>query len=614
MTEHGTAGHRARAATSRTLAAFLALATLVAIGWYACRSLPQGRLTPGFRTFLLTFSSGLALPYLIALALLARHDGRDGLRLALATALVNAAWALPLGALLVLFGGFTMGNRDQIEQIAAVAGGALLQLPLLAVAYFGIRRISTGERGTGTGEQRRSLSWLVAFVLPIAASGASWAYFQAQLVAIPARAERARANDRAARETIRLLQDCLASHREQGYPKSLEACPAALAPSGAASGYRFEYLPALPDADVRIGAYLICARPLRFRETGYEVMVADSAGTRGAGLGTDANADAPPTCASVLDAAQAIRHCAYAHAAREPARGYPARLADIASCVAEGRTLAAIGADVLTTEPGNAYAYLAEPPDESGRVTRFRVYLLRDRAGLLPWIDERGVARALPQDPSDAALDALPERAAPEGFARSCERERREDCFLAGYEWQRRARQTAQDARDPSVAPLQERALQAFEHGCALGDARSCEWLANGIEDGIGAAREPARALSLHERACDLADPEGCRSAAAIHERVPEGGSRQTQGASRAVAFYQRACDLDDAEACFIAARLLAAGEGIEPDPPRALALFARLCDDGFAIACARAAALAPERQGEYRRRACVLGDADACP
>lgn len=66
-------------------------------------------------------------------------------------------------------------------------------------------------------------------------------------------------------------------------------------------------------------------------------------------------------------------------------------------------------------------------------------------------------------------------------------------------------------------------------------------------------------------------------------------------------------------EDCFVAARILAEGEGIAPDREKAFALFAQICDDGMALACTRAAAVAPGRAQDYLRRACVLGEANAC-
>lgn len=606
------------------LAALFASATVAAIGWYTVRALPQGRTTAGFGTFFLTFSSGLALPYLVTIVLLMRRGGRDGLRLALATAVVNALWALPLAALLVVFAGFAMGNRDQVEQIAAVAAGALAQIPLFAAALVGLRRVSKQERDAGIVGTRRALAWPVALLVPIAASGVSWAYFRMELAAFRARAERATANDRAAQEAVGALQDCLAARREQGYPATLDGCPDA-ARFGEPSGYRIEYLPAVPGADGRIRAYVMCAQPLQFRATGYDTVVADGPGPAQTG-GADASTGTPPTCASVLGAQRAIRYCAVAAAASAPARGYPARLAEMADCVARDRAVASLGADVLRTESGESYAYLADPAGEDGRVTHFRVYSLRGRAVALPWIDEHGTQSAA-QAAADPALDRLPALADPEAFAPGCEAGGGRDCFLAGYEWQRKAHQTARDARDPSAAPMQERAAAAFERGCALGDERSCEWLASAVEAGLGAERDPQRALALHERACDLGDADGCRGAATICESGRKGRLETLRpqpspaapvpdvprDVPRAVALYQHACGLGDSDSCFIAARLLASGDGIAPDPPRALALFARLCSDGVAIACSRAAALAPADRAEYRRRACALGDPDAC-
>jgi TPR repeat protein len=605
---------------SRALAALLALGTVGAIGWHAYWSLPQARLTPGLARFFFAFSAGLALPYLVAVVLLARRRGRDGLRLAFASALVNAVWALPLAALLVLFGGFTMGNHDQEQQLLAVASAALLQLPLLAVAGAGLWRTRSPERGSA------SAAWSLAFALPMLASLSSWLYADWEQRAFKARAERAARSDAAALEAVQALQGCLAAYQERGYPANLEACPDAAARMAEASGHRFEYLPSLADASGRAGAFLLCAQPIEFRVTGSETVVADASGSFGAGVAAQAAPDAPPSCASVLGPERAIAYCAYARAASEPAKGYPARLAEIAPCVSARRTLRELGADRLTAEPGEQYAYLAAPPDASGRIARFRIYRFGLPGGNARWIDDQLRSSEAKTSESGPVVAGLPAAAAPERFAAGCAGGSGADCFVEGYEWQRRARQTGSGEREPSVAALREAALAAFERGCALDDARSCAWLATELEDAIGAERDVVRAAALYEKACALRDALGCHRAAEMYESgrkarpqtlpPPPAVTRAAdlpRDVARAVGLYARACDLGDADACFIAARLLAAGDGVEPDRGRAFALFARLCEDGMALACSRAADLEPARRSEYLRRACVLGGASEC-
>jgi TPR repeat protein len=70
---------------------------------------------------------------------------------------------------------------------------------------------------------------------------------------------------------------------------------------------------------------------------------------------------------------------------------------------------------------------------------------------------------------------------------------------------------------------------------------------------------------------------------------------------------------LENQDACFIAARLLAAGEGIQADREKAFTLYARLCERRFAFACSRAAGLSSGQQKDYLRRACAFGESEAC-
>lgn len=605
---------------SRIITTLLVLATLGMIGWYAYWVIPQTRMTPDSGRFVLLFFGGVALPYLITLMQLARRDGRDGLRFAFGAAVVNAVWAWPLGTLFVLLGGFTMGNRDQEQQLIAVALGALLQLPLLIVSGSGLWR----GRAAAAPAPR---AWQWAFAIPIVCVVSSWVYFNWQLEAFKAVSAQAERNDRAAQETVKQLQACMATHRERGYPANLDACPDVVARTGDASGYRFEYRPALADADGRRGAYLICAQPLRFRATGFNVVVADSLNTYGAGVAELSTPHAPPTCASVLGIERAIAWCAYEHAAREPGKGYPQRLADIAPCVSARRKLREIGDDRLKTGEGGSYAYLAEAPDAGGRITRYRIYRLDGPGGRAIWLDELFRESKNKAEKSGPVVEGLPAEAVPEQYAPGCTAGRGEDCFLTGHELQRKAHQTRAKETESPAAELYVAAAKVLERGCELDHGRSCGWFGNEVTRGVHAARDVVRAAMLYEKGCTLGDRISCRNAAEMYQTgrkarpemlnppppppVPQPDLPRDM--ARAIALYERACALDERESCFIAARLLAEGEGIAPDREKALALFSQICDEGMAPACTRAAALAPGREPTYLRRACVLGGTEAC-
>ncbi|MCC7486947.1 MAG: sel1 repeat family protein [Burkholderiales bacterium] len=608
---------------TRILAAVLALVTLATIGWYAYWVVPQTRLLPDSGRFVLLYFGALALPYCTVSALLAWRDGGAGLRLALGTALVNAVWALPLAAMAVLFGAFTLGNRDKEEQVIALALGALAQLPLAAVAAAGLRR-APARSAAGAAP---ATAWLLAFALPAAVAAASLVYYNWQAAAFKARSAQAAANARAAQETLKLLQSCLAGRRAGGYPARLDDCPEAAARMGDASGYRFTYLAALPAADGRRAAYLVCAQPLRFRATGFDTIVADGTSLFGLGAGENRPPENPPTCASVLDPERAIAWCAWEYAAREETKGYPRRFADIAPCVVAQRRLRENGAERVAGENGEGYAYLSDSPDRTGRITRFRIYRLGLTDGAPAWMDHALARGPATQDGEDAVLRGLPEAAAPQRFEAGCAGGRGEECFLAGYEWRRKARQAGLREDQPPAARMNRSALAAFERGCTLDDARSCVSLARELARGLDAERDVIGAAGAYEKACELGRAEGCRHAAEMHEsgrkaRAEKPRSRSTaraaradlpRDAARAAALYGRACELGDRTACFIAARLLAAGEGIAPDREKAFGLYARVCDDGMAFACTRAATLSSAREQDYLRRGCVLGDADAC-
>ena len=561
---------------SLLLAAVLAIATLAMIGWHAYWALYQGRLIPGFTLFYVLFSLGLALPYLATLVLLVRRE-RDGLAMAFCTALLNAVWMVPLGAFAFLLIGFARENVDQVHQTYALALAGLLQLALLAVAGAGLwyprARVATAAPPPA------STAWALAFLLPFLASSASWTYFAWQQDAIKASKALATSNDSAAQETMEALRKCLAERGERGYPEKLEECPDVAQRTSSASGFQFEFLRALPGADGRSGAYFICARPIAFRVTGHITLVADASGTYH-GYSSHSTQDAQPTCASVLDIERAIVFCAYERAAREPARGYPERLADIAPCVSALRTRTEIGADRVTTDENRQYVYLAGAPDAGDRVSRFRIYRFYRPAGSALWIDDqfRESERRIPKDPP--VTDEL-----------------------------------------AAVA-------EGFEPGCAQGRGAHCFAAARELERAPGVERDVVQTAALYERACTLGYRDGCRNAADMYKRgrkarvptlqrqPPVAAPRPDLPADppRALALYHRGCELDDHNACFIAARLLAAGEGVPADQEKAFTLFARLCERGaWAEACWRAAGFSSRQQKDYLRRACAFGESKAC-
>jgi hypothetical protein len=82
---------------SRLLVALPAIGSLAAIAGAAASMLSQVS-QPGSAAFIPIFFGGVALPYLVTLALLTLGDGRGGVCLAAGTAAINALWSVPLAA------------------------------------------------------------------------------------------------------------------------------------------------------------------------------------------------------------------------------------------------------------------------------------------------------------------------------------------------------------------------------------------------------------------------------------------------------------------------------------------------------------------------------------
>ena len=112
---------------------------------------------------------------------------------------------------------------------------------------------------------------------------------------------------------------------------------------------------------------------------------------------------------------------------------------------------------------------------------------------------------------------------------------------------------------------------------CNRGIASSCEILADRIS-----THEPARAVALHERACDLRDPAACVAAARMHGA----GRGVVPDRKRQVELLVAACNLGDTTSCSSAARALSTAAGVPQDDARARALWQRACLGGDASSC----------------------------
>jgi len=183
-----------------------------------------------------------------------------------------------------------------------------------------------------------------------------------------------------------------------------------------------------------------------------------------------------------------------------------------------------------------------------------------------------------------------------------------------------------------------KRAREAWTTACDRGHLPSCTALASMvIED-----HDAKRATALYERACTDGYRSGCVQAArlrfeagaltadkylaALDEQCRAGESSgcgeaagallvgkpgMAQDLARAYAFAERGCDGGDAESCMVRA-----SKGLEAhDEVDERAFAMKACDRHIALACAAAAAIAHDRASarDLYRRACRMGNADAC-
>jgi len=122
---------------------------------------------------------------------------------------------------------------------------------------------------------------------------------------------------------------------------------------------------------------------------------------------------------------------------------------------------------------------------------------------------------------------------------------------------------------------------------CKFGDARSCYWLAYGVQQGGG---QEQTSEALFQRACRLGVVSGCTNRAAGMLTATPGAPAIQHCAART---FEKGCALDDPWACTMYALHLSRGMGVKADPALALRVLEKSCKYGADDpACRNAAAL----------------------
>lgn len=188
-------------------------------------------------------------------------------------------------------------------------------------------------------------------------------------------------------ETIPTLKKCLGdyakAHPDRGYPASLKDLAAGPTPcldaaiaSGEAGGFRYEYLPLLPDDSGVVREFTACVRPGESLSPPAPTVTFDDRDTRG--HGKTLHRFIIETCPSTwgMEYLQVIKFCAARFAAAHPDRGYPATLAEVGpsgdGCIVSDTDpfQISLDRDILMTNFGR-FAYKAGPRDATGRIRRY---------------------------------------------------------------------------------------------------------------------------------------------------------------------------------------------------------------------------------------------------
>jgi TPR repeat protein len=188
---------------------------------------------------------------------------------------------------------------------------------------------------------------------------------------------------------------------------------------------------------------------------------------------------------------------------------------------------------------------------------------------------------------------------------------------------------------DPARAQAaRDRHWMLLEAACDQGDVTACRDVAFSYDIGFDddGHDDPARALELYTRACDLGDSFGCSEVADQLRRsdVPADQARAKALGAQVASGYQSECDAGNARSCMHLRRLYVLGQWVPMDPDRVDQLGLQGCEAGDVVACdyeasafregsggraanaTRAAGLT-ERGRQHLAARCDRGEADAC-
>lgn len=205
----------------------------------------------------------------------------------------------------------------------------------------------------------------------------------------------------------------------------------------------------------------------------------------------------------------------------------------------------------------------------------------------------KGGARSCAELPGHQPADL--DRACKAGASKSC----RELAF-ADISLEELTRTTALD-------PKRSAAFATYStRGCELGDFGACEELADAYETGnYGLKPDAAKAEALNGKACEAQEPAACMLL-----------GKRAKDPARALAMFQRACDLRAGIGCAMA------GDAYKTkDRAKAIALYAQACDLEdrelalFRPVCAEAASIVddPAKATALRAQGCARGEKRSC-
>ena len=125
-------------------------------------------------------------------------------------------------------------------------------------------------------------------------------------------------------------------------------------------------------------------------------------------------------------------------------------------------------------------------------------------------------------------------------------------------------------------------AMKVLARGCELGGGAACFDAGVMLGEGIGVAKDPAKAAVLYDKACTIGHPDACMNLGVQYQN----GIGVAKDEPKAVTLFAKGCEAGTAMSCSNLGIVTRDGIGLKADMVKAREAFAKACDGKYGAGC----------------------------